>query len=478
MNSGTASRVRERPAFQRWTKKGPKRSVLREHAGAARMAAKAFSTRERPCQADPASLTSGTFLERRSLQNFDVVVIGAGAAGMMCAIEAGKRGRSRAGASTMPTSPARRSASPAAGAATSPTSTPAPANFISANPRLLPSRRCAATRQRDFIALVERHGIAYHEKTLGQLFCDGSARRSSTCCWPRCDAGGRANCACRPPSSASRNADGVRARRLSQGAVALRRRWWSPRGGKSIPKMGATGFGYDVARQFGLQSCRDAPGARAADLRAGHAGAAAPLWPASRWMRVASCGKTRLREAMLFTHRGLERSGDPADLVLLARGRRDRASTCCRAWTCSRACARPAPRMAGRRLQTALARICPSAWRSCIAEEQRRAGNLADYVRQGLRAVAEAVNGWRIKPAGSEGYRTAEVTLGGVDTRELDPRRPWRHGGAGPLLHRRGGGRHRLARRLQFPVGLVVRLVRRAGCLKANRLFPPPCGEG
>ena len=129
-------------------------------------------------------------------------------------------------------------------------------------------------------------------------------------------------------------------------------------------------------------------------------------------------------------------------------------------------------------LHTALAMHLPKRLAQLVAEEHAATGNLADFSDKALRASPQAVNDWRFKPAGSEGYRTAEVTLGGVDTRDLDSRTMAARDGARPLFHRRGGGRHRLARRLQFPMGLVVRLVRRAGCLKANRLFPPPCGEG
>ena len=244
--------------------------------------------------------------------------------------------------------------------------------------------------------------------------------------------------------------------------------------------MGATGFGYDVARQFGLRRHRDAAGARAADLRAGPAGAARRRWPASRSMRVAACGKTRIRRGHAVHPSGPVRPGHPADLVLLARGRGDRARHAAGRSTCSRRCARPARENGRQALQHRARRCtCPSASRSSIAERARPPPATSRICpTRLLRDVAEAVNDWRFKPAGSEGYRTAEVTLGGVDTRDLDSRTMAARDGAGPVFHRRGGGRHRLARRLQFPMGVVVRLVRRAGCLKANRLFPPPCGEG
>jgi predicted flavoprotein YhiN len=182
-------------------------------------------------------------------------VIGAGAAGMMCAIEAGKRGRSRAGGRPRHRArPARRSASPAAAAATSPTPA-APDNFLSGNPRF-----CISALRRytpaDFIALVDRYGIAWHEKTLGQLFCDDSAKQIIDLLLAEMAKAGaelRLETASRPRARRRRlRRDRRRPARIHCASVVV------ATGGKSIPKMGATGFGYEVAARSACRSSRPA----------------------------------------------------------------------------------------------------------------------------------------------------------------------------------------------------------------------------
>ena len=181
-----------------------------------------------------------------NLRRFDVVILGAGAAGMMCAVEAGRRGRLGAGRRPCRGRRARRSASPAAAAATSPISTPRPKQFLSANPHF-----CISALQplhaADFIALVERHGIAWHEKTLGQLFCDGSATQIVDMLLDEmAEAGG--------PATGRHASSDVEQDRRRLSAVACRpgrvgcASLVVATGGKSIPKMGATGFGYELAR--------------------------------------------------------------------------------------------------------------------------------------------------------------------------------------------------------------------------------------
>ena len=311
----------------------------------------------------------------------------------------------------------------------------------------------------DFVALVERYGIAYHEKTLGQLFCDGSSRQIVDLLLSEMR---QANVELRLATSVTsveKVSDGF-ALTLSQGAVRCRSLVVAS-GGKSIPKMGATGFGYDLAQQFGLRIVETRPALVPLTLEPTMLERLSPLAGVSV-DAVASCGKTRFAEAMLFTHRGLSgpsilqissywREGDEIVLSLLPgvdlfEGLREaRAEN-------------------GRQaLQTALSAFLPKRLAQLIAETEKGPANLADYSDKRLRAVEEAVNRWRFKPAGSEGYRTAEVTLGGVDTQRARFPHHGSESRAGPLLHRRGRGRDRLARRLQFSVGLVVRLVRRTG---------------
>ena len=316
--------------------------------------------------------------------------------------------------------PARRSASRAAGAAISPIIHAAPKNFLSRNPSFCISALRRYT-QSDFIALVERHGIAYHEKTLGQLFCDGSSRQIVD----MLVTGSARPAGTAPVGTAVEGIEQDRGRipltlstARSQCAAS-----WSPCGGKSIPKMGATGLGYDIAPQFGLRVTETRP-PRAADP------GAATCWRSSAPLAGVAVERGRRRqdefaEAMLFTHRGSERPRDPADLVLLARGRGDRPRHAART-DLFEACAGPRGKRPAGAADGARRCTCPSASRrSSPRIPASPATSRISPTR--LRGVAQAVNDWRFKPAGSEGYRTAEVTLGGVDTaRSIPP--PWRRG--------------------------------------------------
>ena len=185
--------------------------------------------------------------------------------------------------------------------------------------------------------------------------------------------------------------------------------------------MGATGFGYDLAQQFGLRIVETRPALVPLTLEPTMLERLSPLAGVAV-DAVASCGKTRFAEAMLFTHRGLSgpsilqissywREGD--EIVLSHAAGRGPVRGIAR---------RPGPQNGRQALQTALSAFLPKRLAQLIAETEKGPANLADYSDKRLRAIEEAVNRWRFKPAGSEGYRTAEVTLGGVDTRELDSR--------------------------------------------------------
>jgi predicted Rossmann fold flavoprotein len=191
-------------------------------------------------------------------------------------------------------------------------------------------------------------------------------------------------------------------------------------GGKSIPKMGATGFGYDVATRFGLRLVETRPGLVPLTFEAGLLARLASLAGVALDVRVA-CGKTRFDEAMLFTHRGL--SG-PAILQISSYWRPGEAIRVDMApgvdvYAALRAARTEHPRQAP---ATALARHVPHRLAQLVAETEGAQGALAETGDKVLRRIAEQVNAWTVKPVGSEGYRTAEVTVGGVDTRDLDQR--------------------------------------------------------
>ncbi|WP_282568335.1 NAD(P)/FAD-dependent oxidoreductase [Bosea sp. 117] len=346
----------------------------------------------------------------------DVVVIGAGAAGMMCAIEAGRRRRSvlvldRAQA------PGEKIRISGGGRCNFTNHGASPKNYLSNNPAFCISALKRYT-QHDFIRLVEAHGIAWHEKTLGQLFCDGSARQIIDMLLAEMRNAGAELRLGASVDGVEKTEDGFR---LRVGAEAIScRSLVVASGGKSIPKMGATGFGYDLAQQFGLAIVPTRPALVPLTLEAATLERLRPLAGVSVDASVHH-GKIRFDEAMLFTHRGLSgpailqissywREGDEIALDI-ARGvdvfgelRRARAAN-------------------GRQsLATALAALLPKRLAQLVAEEAKAAGNLADLSDKRLDAVAATVKDWRIRPVGSEGYRTAEVTLGGVDTAGLDSR--------------------------------------------------------
>jgi hypothetical protein len=350
------------------------------------------------------------------VETFDVVVIGAGAAGMMCAIEAGKRGRrvlvidhAKAAGEKIRIS--------GGGRCNFTNLRTAPSAFISENPRFCISalRRYAPE---DFIALVERHGIAWHEKSLGQLFCDDSARQIVGMLLDEMDRAGVSLRLATTVQTVDKTESGFALG--ADGALIACQSLVIATGGKSIPKMGATGFGYDIAAQFGLRVTPTRPALVPLMFEPGMLARIAPLAGVAVDVRV-RCGKTAFDEAMLFTHRGL--SG-PAILQISSYWREgqeieiDMAPGVDMFETLRRARAET-----GRQLvATVLAQHLPRRLALMIAETESEAGAIGDVSDPRLRRLAGAVNAWRIKPVGSEGYRTAEVTLGGVDTAALDQR--------------------------------------------------------
>jgi len=350
------------------------------------------------------------------MESFDVVVIGAGAAGMICAIEAGKRGRrvlvidhAKAAGEKIRIS--------GGGRCNFTNTRTSPAAFLSANPRFCISA-LSRYKPADITALVEAHGIAWHEKTLGQLFCDDSAKQVVDMLLGEMR---RHGVMLRLETSveAIDGAEGGFVLNASGGPLACASLVIAT-GGKSIPKMGATGFGYDVAARFGLRVTETHPALVPLTFEAGMLARLAPLAGVAVDVRV-TCGKTRFDEAMLFTHRGL--SG-PAILQISSHWRPGQEIEIDMApgvdvFEVLRRARSENGRQAA---QTVLGRNLPNRLAALIAETEGAAGNLADASDKLLRRIATAVNAWRVKPVGSEGYRTAEVTLGGVDTRDLDSR--------------------------------------------------------
>jgi predicted Rossmann fold flavoprotein len=348
------------------------------------------------------------------LDVFDVVVIGAGAAGMMCAIEAGKRGRSVL-VIDHAAAPGEKIRISGGGRCNFTNIHASPANFISANPRFAISalRRYTAA---DFVAWVRARGIAFHEKTLGQLFCDDSARQIIDMLLDAMKAAGVQLRLRTSVERIERTADGF-SLMLSQGAVNCRSLVIAS-GGKSIPKMGATGFGYDVAQQFGLNIVETRPALVPLTFEVKTLERLKPLAGVAV-DAVAAHGKTRFAEAMLFTHRGL--SG-PAILQISSYWREGEAITVTMAPGVDLAqTLKTARGSRGKQaVVTVLSDHLPRRLAQMIVEEVGAPANVGDLSDKVIARIDAAVNAWTVKPVGSEGYRTAEVTLGGIDTNDLD----------------------------------------------------------
>ena len=352
-------------------------------------------------------------------QTVDVLIVGAGAAGMMCAIEAGRRGRS-VRLIDHARAPGEKIRISGGGRCNFTNTGTSPANFLGENPRFATSALKRFT-QHDFVKRVDRAGIAWHEKTLGQLFCDDSAKQIIRMLTDDLRAAGvvlslgvsvervdRANDA---------SWDGYEAA-LSDGSVVRSRSLVLATGGKSIPKMGATGWAYDTARQFGLRVTDTRPALVPLTFEAGLLEQTTPLAGVAVDALVKG-GGTSFAEAMLFTHRGL--SG-PAILQISSYWREGEAITVAMApgedlYTRLKA----AKEENGKQMvHTALGHLIPRRLAESVCEREGVKGKLAEVGDKTLRRLDAAVNGWTVKPVGSEGYRTAEVTLGGIATDQLD----------------------------------------------------------
>jgi predicted Rossmann fold flavoprotein len=333
---------------------------------------------------------------------FDVAIIGAGAAGLFCAIEAGKRGR-RVIVLEHNAQIGRKILISGGGRCNFTNLHTTPANFLSANPHFAKSALARYTPQ-DFIRLVERHGIAYHEKTLGQLFCDRAARDIVDMLQTECDAAGvriETGCAVRSVARAFELDTSAGPIEASSLVIAS--------GGLSIPRIGATPFGYQIARQFGLAivPCRPAlvPITFARDDLARYGALAGVSADA-----IVTAGSYPFREKLLFTHRGLSGPavlqassywipGQPIEIDLIPGV--DLAAELCRRERVE--------------VRTVAARFLPKRLADVVAPV-KPAASLSD---REIDAISTALHCWRVCPAGVEGYDNAEVTAGGIDTAEL-----------------------------------------------------------
>ena len=351
---------------------------------------------------------------------YDVLIVGAGAAGMMCAIEAGRRGR-QVLVVDHAARPGEKIRISGGGRCNFTNTGTTPANFLGENPRFAASA-LKRFSQHDFIAMVDRAGIAWHEKTLGQLFCDDSAKQIVRMLTEAMRAAGVTLKLSTGVDAIERAGEGWTAT-LSDGASVTAASLVVASGGKSIPKMGATGWGYDLARRHGLRVTETRPALVPLTFEAGLLEQLSPL--AGVAVDVAATNVTTererasFREAMLFTHRGL--SG-PAILQISSYWREGEAITLAMAPDRDVYAEIKAAKEANGKqaVHTALSQILPRRLAESVAARHEVAGKLAEIGDKRLKSLAEAVNGWTVKPVGSEGYRTAEVTLGGVATEGLD----------------------------------------------------------
>ena len=341
--------------------------------------------------------------------DYDAIILGAGGAGLMCAAIAGQGGARVLVLDHAPKAGKKILISGGGRCNFTNTGTEAE-NFLSENPHFAKSALSRYT-QWDFLGLVQAHGIAWHEKTLGQLFCDDSARQIVAMLLDECAKGGVELRLSTPLGEVRHDGMAFHAGGHTAGALVL------ATGGPSIPKMGATGVAYDLARQFGLGVVPPRPalvpltlGEDDADFRA-IPGVAVPS--------VARVGATAFEEAALFTHRGLSgpavlqvssywAPGMPVDLCVLpdaaARLRDARA------------------RMPRARLKAALLEHLPRRLAEVLAERIALPTELGNASDAALEAVADRLERLTFHPTGTEGYAKAEVTAGGIDTADLSSR--------------------------------------------------------
>ncbi|MCB1381831.1 MAG: NAD(P)/FAD-dependent oxidoreductase [Notoacmeibacter sp.] len=344
----------------------------------------------------------------------DVIVLGAGAAGLMCAARAGQAGL-RVALIDHADEPGKKILISGGGRCNFTNRDVSAANFLSANPHFAKSA-LGRYRPADFIALVEGHGIAWHEKTLGQLFCDGSARQIVTMLLDECPKE-HVDLLLGEPATAISH-DGSMFTVLRAGQAIRAPSLVFATGGMSIPKLGATGLAYSIARQFGCKVVEPRPALVPLTLPKEDAlfrdlsGVATPV--------VARAGNIAFREAALFTHKGLSgpailqassywRHEEPVTINFLPDAPPD--------WL--RTAKRERPKA---QLRSVLAGLLPERLAAALAEKINLSGNLADSPDKRLAEIESTLSQWAFHPDGTEGFAKAEVTAGGVSTDFLSSR--------------------------------------------------------
>ncbi|MGO4552109.1 NAD(P)/FAD-dependent oxidoreductase [Lysobacter sp. 2RAF19] len=348
--------------------------------------------------------------------HFDVVIIGGGAAGLMCALTAGRRGKrvlvvehaNRVGKKILMSG---------GGRCNFTNTGAAPDNYLSANPHFCKSALARYT-PRHFIEMVERHGIAYHEKELGQLFCDVSSKLIVKMLLDECDAAGvRVDTSCSIERVGHGDSDEARFRLHTTHGVFSAPALVVACGGLSIPSMGATGFGYELARQFGHAVLPTRAGLVPLTLSGKHQERMADLSGVA-FPVTAQCNGTSFSNYLLITHRGVSgpsilqissfwQPGDDLRLDLLPG--RD-ALEALQQWQRDRPAAE---------LKTVLGDVLPKRFAQRLCEHWLPNRPMKQFNAPQLREIAQVLGDFALVASGTEGYRTAEVTLGGVDTDAL-----------------------------------------------------------
>lgn len=341
---------------------------------------------------------------------YDAIILGAGAAGLMCALTAGQRGK-RVLLVDHADAPGKKILISGGGRCNFTNIGTAPDRYLSQNPHFMKSALGRYTAQ-DFLDLVEAHRIAWHEKTLGQLFCDGSARQIVDMLLDECERGGVELWLGHAPQVEHADARfritcGKRTAEAPALVIAT--------GGPSIPKLGATSFAYDLARRFGLKVVEPRPALVPLTL-SGEEALFRELSGVSTEV-IARAGKAAFREAALFTHRGLSgpailqvssywRHGESIGIDFLPQAEPG--------WLL--AAKRARPRVTLRKL---LGEALPDRLADALAEKLALATELANTPDRKLDDAARRLADWRFSPNGTEGYAKAEVTVGGISTAEL-----------------------------------------------------------
>jgi predicted Rossmann fold flavoprotein len=352
----------------------------------------------------------------RMNQSYDVIILGAGGAGLMCAGLAGQRGKSVL-VLDHAKKPAEKVRISGGGRCNFTNLDTSHERFLSQNPQFC-RNALAAYGPSDFVALVEAYGIAYHEKTLGQLFCDETSQQIIDMLLAEC-AKGDVTTKLKTEIRDVTFQDGIYCVETSAAPVTASKLVVAT-GGKSIPKMGATGFGYQLATQFGLglieQRAGLVPFTLSPEMKAQYASLSGVSVDA-----LVTAGGQGFREALLFTHRGL--SG-PAALQASSYWHEGDTLTIDLAPESDLYEILQAERTAHPKseLTTHLARFLPKRLAVLLSAPHTGKSRLADLSNNSLREISDSVHNWRLMPNGTEGYRTAEVTLGGVDTADLNPK--------------------------------------------------------